>query len=50
MLGFMLTPMANKSNGLIKEFGSDGVHPNAIGYSIMEPLLEKANTKALIQN
>lgn len=36
------TPMANEINGLKKELGSDGVHPNAAGYLIMEPILEKA--------
>lgn len=36
------TPMVDDSNGLKKELGYDGVHPNEAGYSIMEPLLEKA--------
>ena len=36
------TPMADGKNGLKKELGNDGVHPNAKGYSIMEPLLENA--------
>ena len=43
------TAMVNESNGLKKEFGSDGIHPNATGYLIMEPLLENALAKALIQ-
>ena len=34
--------------GLKKDF-SDGVHPNATGYSVMEPLVENAIAKALIQ-
>lgn len=42
------TAMVNESNGLKKDLGSDGVHPNSAGYLIMEPLLEKAI--ALIQN
>lgn len=33
------TAMANESNGLKNELGNDGVHPNATGYSIMEPLI-----------
>jgi len=41
------TPMASKNNGLKVELGDDGVHPNAAGYAIMEPLLEKALAEAL---
>ncbi len=44
------TAMADDSNGLKKEFGDDGVHPNAAGYSMMEPLLESALAKALNQS
>lgn len=36
------TAMVDDSNGLKEELGSDGVHPNAAGYSIMEPILESA--------
>ena len=43
------TPMANEVNGLIKELGEDGVHPNATGYAIMEPLVEAGITTALTQ-
>lgn len=43
------TPMANESNGLKKELGSDGIHPNITGYLIMEPLIENAIEKTLIQ-
>ena len=43
------TAMADQSNGLKKELGNDGVHPNAKGYSIMEPLLESAIAKIIIQ-
>ena len=43
------TAMADDSAGLKVEFGIDGVHPNATGYSIMEPILENAIAKAMIQ-
>ncbi|WP_456376866.1 SGNH/GDSL hydrolase family protein [Lutibacter sp.] len=43
------TPMANELNGLKKELGIDGVHPNLTGYLIMEPLIENAIAKTLIQ-
>jgi len=33
--------MVNKSYGLKEDLGSDGVHPNAAGYAIMEPIIEK---------
>ena len=36
------TAMVDDDNGLKKELGYDGVHPNADGYAIMEPLLEQA--------
>lgn len=32
--------MVNNKNSLKAELGTDGVHPNALGYSIMEPLVE----------
>jgi len=35
------TPMKDTEDGLRKEYGPDGVHPNAEGYKIMGPLLEK---------
>ena len=41
------TAMVNESNGLKKELGDDGVHPNKDGYRIMEPLLEAALKKIL---
>ena len=41
------TPMANESNGLKKNLGDDGVHPNLDGYLIMEPLIENAIAKTL---
>jgi len=40
------TPMADEKNGLKKDLGDDGVHPNFKGYQIMEPLVEKAIKKA----
>ena len=43
------TSMADSRNGLIKEYGSDGVHPNKTGYKVMETLAEEAISKALIQ-
>lgn len=43
------TAMVNEFNGLNEKLGNDGVHPNADGYSIMEPLLEKAIAEILIQ-
>ena len=39
--------MVNKSNGLKEELGSDGIHPNAKGYAIMEPIVEKGIAEAL---
>jgi len=44
------SPMVNKVNGLKKELGDDGVHPNITGYIIMEPLLENGIVKALAQD
>jgi lysophospholipase L1-like esterase len=35
------TAMVNEVNGLKPELGSDGVHPNAAGYAVMEPLVEE---------
>lgn len=34
--------MVDERNGLKKEYGADGVHPNKAGYKVMEPLVEKA--------
>lgn len=39
--------MVDGSNGLREDLGYDGVHPNALGYSIMEPLVEEGIAKAL---
>ncbi|MBT8384664.1 MAG: SGNH/GDSL hydrolase family protein [Bacteroidia bacterium] len=41
--------MVDEKNGLRKEYGADGVHPNSKGYIIMETLLEKAIAKVLSQ-
>lgn len=35
------TAMVDAENGLQKELGYDGVHPNAAGYAVMETLLEQ---------
>jgi len=39
--------MADERNGLKKNLGDDGVHPNLEGYQIMAPLAEKAIAEAL---
>lgn len=39
--------MVNDKKGLKEELGNDGVHPNAAGYKIMEPILEKGIAEAL---
>ena len=39
--------MNDGNNGLRKELGEDGVHPNILGYQIMAPLTEKAIQNAL---
>lgn len=39
--------MVNDENGLREDLGEDGVHPNAKGYAIMEPLVEAAIAEAL---
>jgi lysophospholipase L1-like esterase len=39
--------MKDERNGLRLELGEDGVHPNAAGYLIMEPLVEEAISKEL---
>jgi lysophospholipase L1-like esterase len=41
------TPMADHRNGLIYEYGEDGVHPNKNGYKVMGPLAEEGIRKAL---
>ena len=41
--------MADERNGLKKELGYDGVHPNLEGYKVMAPLAEKAIAEALKQ-
>lgn len=39
--------MVDERPGLKANLGNDGVHPNKLGYSIMEPLAEKAIAEAL---
>ena len=39
--------MADKRNGLPKEYASDEVHPTVAGYKVMEPMVEAAIAEAL---
>ena len=39
--------MADEAGGMKPDISKDGVHPNAAGYAIMEPLAQKAIDKAL---
>ncbi len=39
--------LTDGNNGLRKNLGDDGVHPNKIGYDIMEPLIHAAILEAL---
>ncbi|HEX8549852.1 MAG TPA: GDSL-type esterase/lipase family protein, partial [Cytophagaceae bacterium] len=39
--------MKDEKNGLKGIYGDDGVHPNAAGYKVMEPLLQKEIKRAL---
>lgn len=39
--------MADREGGMKPELSPDGVHPNAAGYAIMEPLVETGITQAL---
>ena len=39
--------MVDERNGLKDEYTYDGVHPNAEGYKVMEPLVLEAIEKAL---
>jgi lysophospholipase L1-like esterase len=39
--------MVDARPGLKAEYGSDGVHPNKLGYEVMDPMVEKAIAKAL---
>jgi lysophospholipase L1-like esterase len=39
--------MVDDSKGMKKDLAYDGVHPTALGYSIMEPLVEDGIAKAL---
>ena len=42
--------MVDDSNGLKENLGYDGVHPNALGYSVMEPLVEEGIKKVFERN
>ena len=44
------TAMADDRNGLPKKYAADEVHPTAAGYAVMEPMVEDAINKALLQN
>ncbi|MCM4152309.1 acylhydrolase [Arenibacter sp. N53] len=44
------TVMVDDRNGLPKKYASDEVHPTTAGYAVMEPLVEAAINKALLQN
>jgi lysophospholipase L1-like esterase len=39
--------MVDERNGLQSRFSEDGVHPNKMGYSVMEGLVEEAIARAL---
>lgn len=41
--------MADEDGGLRSSFSKDGVHPNLMGYKVMEPLVIQGITKALRQ-
>ncbi|HRG08763.1 MAG TPA: GDSL-type esterase/lipase family protein, partial [Cyclobacteriaceae bacterium] len=41
------TAMKDERDGLKKELGYDGVHPNEAGYKVMGPLAEQAIKAAL---
>jgi len=42
--------MVDNNNGLPIKYSADGVHPNAEGYKVMEPLVEEAIEKAFKKN
>ena len=42
--------MVDEQKGLKKDYSEDGVHPNIMGYKVMEPLVEEAIKQALIHN
>jgi lysophospholipase L1-like esterase len=41
--------MADPSGAMKQELTNDGVHPNANGYAVMEPLVEEAIATALVE-
>jgi lysophospholipase L1-like esterase len=44
------TPLDDGQGGLPKRVSADGVHPNAAGYAVMQPLAEQAVKQALAQS
>lgn len=42
--------MVDDSNGMKEDLAYDGVHPTALGYSVMEPLVLAGIAEALKQN
>jgi lysophospholipase L1-like esterase len=42
--------LADERNGLPLKYSDDGVHPNAEGYKVMEPLVEEAIEEAFKKN
>ena len=41
------TSLTNSAHGMRDGLSSDGVHPNAAGYAIMQPIAEKAIAQAM---
>ena len=39
--------MKNENDGMRSDLANDGIHPNKLGYSIMEPIIKKAIQKSL---
>ncbi|MFS4416874.1 SGNH/GDSL hydrolase family protein [Maribacter sp. 2307ULW6-5] len=39
--------LADDKNGLPKKYAEDGIHPTALGYQVMEPLVERGIAEAL---
>ena len=43
------THMVNRDKGLMDDYTFDGVHPDEVGYRVMEPILQAAIEKELSQ-
>ena len=41
------TPMVGANNGMNPQLSGDGTHPNAAGYALISPLVQKAIDAAL---